>query len=216
MERLIIFCIFSFFVAHKSIAQYDTDTTRNIFIYKEGVYLDYLQFRENKPIPKEKIVSDIDTSQLDFFTKIISKKSIQFYDVNGQVQQVEPSAVWGYYQNEILFINYKNTFYKVPVIGSICYFIGTEEVTYYSSYGMGMSMGYPYGMNVPMKVKETREFLMDYYTGNIYLFSIEQLEEMLKADPALYTEFSNLSKRLKKKRYSYYIRLFNEKHSIKH
>lgn len=203
----------SFLIFNLCIIQILFSQTDSALIRKEGLYLDYIQFRENKPITKQHIKTDIDTSQLDFFTKVVSQKQITIITPNGE-QKLFPKELWGYYQNGILYIYYDNAFYKVPVLGAISYFIGTQEVTYYT--GVGMGMGYPYGMGggVPVKTREMKDFLLDYYTGKVYPFSIEQLEELFKKDDEIYNEFRQLSRKQKKKKYSYYIRKFNEKHPI--
>ncbi|GAB4199979.1 MAG: hypothetical protein Fur0023_02890 [Bacteroidia bacterium] len=187
----------------------------SIFERKEGLYTDYIQFRENKPVTKERIITGIDTNQLDFFTKVVSQKQIKILSARKDTIIISSKDLWGYYQNNILYINYDNTFYKVPVLGAISYFIGTQEVTYYSN--MGIGMGYPYGMGtgMPVKTREMKDFLLDYDTGKVYPFSIEQLEELLKKDEEIYKEFSQLSRKQKKKKYSYYIRKFNEKRPVK-
>ncbi|GIV26427.1 MAG: hypothetical protein KatS3mg027_0241 [Bacteroidia bacterium] len=179
---------------------------------KEGLYLDYLQFRENRPITKSQIITSIDTAQLDFFTKVVSQKEILIMTPLGTEEKISPKDLWGYFQNGILYIYYDNAFYKVPVLGAISYFIGTQEVTYYS----GVGWGYPYGMaGVPVKTREIKDFLMDYYTGKVYPFSLDQLEELFKKDPAIYNEFTQLSRKQKKNKYRYYIRLFNEKYPVR-
>lgn len=181
----------------------------------EGLYLDYIQFRENRPIRKHQIVTNIDTNQLDFFTKVVSQRGIQIQAKNDEVMSITPSELWGYYQNNSLYIYYENAFYKVLVLGAISYFIGTQEVTYYSGMGIGVG-GYPYGMGgVPVKAREMKNFLLDYYTGKVYPFSIEQLEELFKQDEEIYKAFTQLNRRTKKKKYTYYIRLFNEKHPVR-
>lgn len=183
-----------------------------VFHRKEGLYLDYIQFRENKPILKHQIISDIDTTQLDFFTKIIAQRDILILKENNEKVKILPKEVWGYFQNNILYINQDNTFYKVPVLGAISYFIGTQEITYYSN--MGIGVGYPYAVGFPVKSREVKDFLLDYYTGKVYPFSIEQLEELLKKDDDIYREFVKLTRKQKKKKYSYYIRKFNQKHKV--
>ncbi|GIV29616.1 MAG: hypothetical protein KatS3mg028_0682 [Bacteroidia bacterium] len=166
---------------------------------KEGLYLDYIQFRENHPVVKAKIVTSIDTNQLDFFTKVVSQKQIVIASANGGTVAVSPQNLWGYFQNKILYIYYDNAFYKVPVLGAISYFIGTQEVTYYSNVGIGV--GYPYGMGgVPVKTREMKDFLLDYYTGKVYPFSIEQLEELFKKDEGIYQQFTQLSRKEKRKK----------------
>lgn len=201
--------------AFSIVINYCVAQSDSVFQRREGLYLDYIQFRENKPIQKYQIITSIDTNQLDFFTKVVSQKEIIFYTPSHEKRSISPLDLWGYFQNNILYINYNNTFYKVPVLGAISYFIGIQEVTYYTGMGVGVGMGYPYGMGtVPVKAKEMKEFLLDYYTGKVYPFSIEQLEELLKPDETIYKEFSQLSRRQKKKKYSYYIRLYNEKHKV--
>lgn len=194
-------------------AQVDSSDYQRI----EGLYLNYIQFKENKPIRKYQIMTNIDTNQLDFFTKVVSQREIQIQTNKGEVMRITPSELWGYYQNNSLYIYYENAFYKVPVLGAISYFIGTQEVTYYSYSGIGMGViGYPYGIGgMPVKAREMRDFLLDYNTGKVYPFSIERLEELLKQDEEIYKMFTSLNRRTKKKKYTYYIRLFNEKHPVK-
>ncbi|MCX7728257.1 MAG: hypothetical protein N2203_02190, partial [Bacteroidia bacterium] len=153
MKKYVVVFIHSVFT-YFAVAQNDS-----LFERKEGLYYDYIQFRDNKPITKSQIISNIDTNQLDFFTKLVSQKQIVIQSLNGQTMQISPKDLWGYFQNNILYIKYDNAFYKVPVLGAISYFIGTQEVTYYSNVGMGM--GYPYGMGgaVPVKTREMKDFL---------------------------------------------------------
>lgn len=207
MSNLYLLIAFFIFTANSFFGQNDSALVER----KEGLYLDYLPFRENRPITKPQIITNIDTAQLDFFTKVVSQKEILIRTPSGTEEKIFSKDLWGYFQNSILYIYYDNAFYKVPVLGAISYFIGTQEVTYYS----GVGIGYPYGMaGVPVKTRELKEFLLDYYTGKVYPFSIEQLEELLKKDAEIYNAFIQLSRKQKKKKYSYYIRLFNEKHPI--
>jgi hypothetical protein len=202
---LITFIIFSLI---KSFSQSDST-----FVRKEGLYLNFDQFKKNQPISKSQIITKIDTSQLDFFTKVVMQKEIKIIDENQQEKIISPKDLWGYFQNGILYIYFDNAFYKVPVLGAISYFIGTQEVVYYT--GMGMGVGYPYGVaGVPVKTREMKEFLLDYFTGKVYPFSIENLETLLQKDESIYNEFNALSYRQKKKKYSYYIRKFNDKFKV--
>lgn len=202
---LITFIIFSLV---KSFSQSDST-----FVRKEGLYLNFDQFKKNQPISKSQIITKIDTSQLDFFTKVVMQKEIKIFDENQQEKIISPKDLWGYFQNGILYIYFDNAFYKVPVLGAISYFIGTQEVVYYT--GMGMGVGYPYGVaGVPVKTREMKEFLLDYFTGKVYPFSIENLETLLQKDESIYNEFNALSYRQKKKKYSYYIRKFNDKFKV--
>lgn len=178
----------------------------------EGVYFSYQDFRFNWPIPKEKIISKINKDQLDFYTKLIEEEFIEFTERDGSVSKIKSEQVWGYCQNNVIFINQNKNFYRIPVFGSISNFIGTQEVINYSP-------GFDPFMNAPMssssqKVKEIRQFLFDFYTGEIALFSIDKLEEYFKRDIEIYKQFTALNKKKKKEQAVKFIRLYNEKHIV--
>jgi hypothetical protein len=178
----------------------------------EGLYLGYQDFRYNWPIPKEKIITTVNKDQLDFYSKLIEEEFIEYTERDGSVTKVKPDRVWGYCQNNIIFINLEHNFYRIPVFGSISNFIGTVEVTNYSP-------GYDPFMNAPMtstasKVREIRQYLFDFYSGEITPFSIDKMEEFLKRDETIYREYMALNKKKKKELATKYIRMYNEKHWV--
>ena len=106
----------------------------------EGVYFSYQDFRFNWPIPKEKIISKINKDQLDFYTKLIEEEFIEFTERDGSVSKIKSEQVWGYCQNNVIFINQNKNFYRIPVFGSISNFIGTQEVINYSMLDAGTGL----------------------------------------------------------------------------
>lgn len=178
----------------------------------EGLYLSYQDFRYNWPISKDKIITNINKDQLDFYTKLIEEEYIEYKERDGSVTKIKSEKVWGYCQNNIIFINLDKNFYRIPVFGAISNFLGTVEVINYSS-GYDPFMNVPVG-NTSIKTREIRQFLFDFYSGEITPFSIEKLEEYLKRDEAIYKEFSELSKKKKKDLATKYIRMYNEKHQV--
>ncbi|MBA4239477.1 MAG: hypothetical protein C0448_02035 [Sphingobacteriaceae bacterium] len=179
----------------------------------EGLYLSYQDFRYNWPIPKEKINTKINKDQLDFYSKLLEEQEmIDYVERDGAEAKVKTEKVWGYCQNNIIYINQDNNFFRIPVFGAISNFIGTVEV-------VGYSPGYDPFMNAPMnstaaKTREIRQYLFDFYSGEIVQFSVEKLEEYLKRDEAIYKEFSTLNKKKKKEFATKYIRMYNEKHVV--
>ena len=185
--------------------------TKDFRLY-EGLYLGYQDFRYNWPIPKEKIITKINKDQLDFYSKLIEEEFIEYTERDGSVTKVKSEQVWGYCQNNIIFINQEKNFFRIPVFGAISNFIGTVEVANYSP-------GYDPFMNAPMnstatKTREIRQYLFDFYSGEIVPFNLEKLEEFLKRDDAVYKEFMTLSKKKKKEFATKYIRMYNEKHLV--
>lgn len=205
---LSFFCFFQFLSKSQDSVAYTKD-----FRLYEGLYLSYQDFRYNWPIPKEKISTKINKDQLDFYSKLLEEQEmIDYTERDGAEAKVKTEKVWGYCQNNIIYINQDKNFFRIPVFGAISNFIGTVEV-------VGYSPGYDPFMNAPInstaaKTREIRQYLFDFYSGEIVQFSIDKLEEYLKRDEAIYKEFSALSKKKKKESATKYIRMYNEKHAV--
>lgn len=195
----------------KVLAQDSVAYSRDFRLY-EGLYLGYQDFRYNWPIPKEKIITKINKDQLDFYTKLIEGEFVEYYERDGSVSKVRSEKVWGYCQNNNIFINQNKKFFRIPVFGAISNFIGTVEVINYSP-GYDPFMNAPIG-STQMKTLEIRQYLFDFYTGDITPFSTEQLEEYLKRDEAVYKEYMALGRKKKKELATKYIRMYNEKHQV--
>lgn len=212
MHKGILYLIVSLTVFTNSAKTQDSIMYNKDFRFYEGLYLSYQDFRYNWPIPKEKIITKINKDQLDFYSKLTESDMIEFEERDGSLSKIEPSKVWGYCQNNIIFINQGKNFYRIPVFGAISNFIGTVEVVNYSP-------GYDPFMNAPMnsrayKTREIRQFLFDFYSGEIVPFSLDKIEEYLKRDEAIYKEFTSLSRKKRKDQATKFIRLYNEKHPV--
>lgn len=210
--RYRLFLILSGFLFTGLIKAQDSIAFTKDFRLYEGIYLNYQDFRYNWPIPKEKIITKINKDQLDFYSKLTEEQIIEFTDRDGSNTKVRTEKIWGYCQNNIIFINQENNFFRIPVFGAISHFIGTVEVVNYSP-------GYDPFMNAPLnttasKSREIRQYLFDFYSGEIVQFNIEKLEEYLKHDEAIYKEFILLNKKKKRELATKYIRMYNEKHVV--
>ncbi len=210
--RLALFLILGSFLCSFHLKGQDSAAFTKDFRLYEGLYLGYQDFRYNWPIPKEKIITKINKDQLDFYSKLIEEEFIEYTERDGSVTKMRSEKVWGYCQNNIIFINQENNFFRIPVFGAISNFIGTVEVTNYSP-------GYDPFMNAPMgntanKTREIRQYLFDFYSGEVVPFSIEKMEEFLKRDEVIYKEYNTLNKKKKKEMATKYIRMYNEKHWV--
>jgi hypothetical protein len=195
-----------------SFSQDSVAYSRDFRLY-EGLYLTYGDMRHNWPIPKEKILTKINKDQLDFYSKLIETDTIYYVERDGTTSKLRSSDAWGYCQNNVIYINLKRNFYRIPVFGSISYFTGTVEVTNYSPGYNVFLMNNPPPMSNG-NVKELRDFLFSFYTGDLYEYSLEKMEELLKGDEAIYKEFTALSKKKKKEMSNRFIRQYNEKHPV--
>lgn len=204
---IVLACIFYACVAK---AQDSVIYNNDLRLY-EGLYLNYQDLRYNWPIPKEKIITKISKDQLDFYSKLVEEQEeIEYIERDSSIRKIRSEDLFGYCQNNVIFVSYDKSFYRIPVFGNISYFLGSISVQSYSG---------NLAMNAPMtstnfKPREIKEFLLDFYSGEMTLFSIEQAEEYLKRDAEIYKEYSALSKKNKKSQTSKYIRLYNEKHPV--
>ncbi|MBK9391843.1 MAG: hypothetical protein IPN68_17240 [Bacteroidetes bacterium] len=209
------------------------------FKFRDGVFLDFEMVKQNKPIPKAKLLASFDYNDREFFKKIFEMDKIYFYDDIGVRQEVDKNSVWGYARNGILYIQVQEGFNRITFVGNICHFVAditTEDSRYYNnpyspygyydpyyspySYGSYYSpySSYspyysPYGRS-PSTRTELRQFIIDWETGKVMEFETDNTELLLMKDPALYEEYVQLSRSKKKDLMFVYIRKFNEKNPL--
>lgn len=219
MNKVIYILIFVVCGFLKNFAQGDSIAFTNEFVLKEGVYLSYTDFRKNMPVPKESIQSKEDKTQLDFISKAVvdNKEILVLY--NGTENKLETKKLWGYCQNNTVYLNYEGKFYRVPVFGNISHFLGTVEVYNYNNYGMyggmygGMGGGM-YGPSTPIKQREMRQFIFDFYSGEIMDYTLSNVEILVSRDMKLYEEFMQMKKSKRRDMMMMYVRKFNLAHPI--
>jgi hypothetical protein len=203
----VLLCVCTFF----GVAQKDSVIFDETSALTEGIYISYEDFRRNSPVTKHEIETNLNKDQLDFFGKVIDQLKFT-YTRNGTSQTVEAKNAWGFYQNKTLYVNYKEVFYRVPVFGAICYLVAIVEVpTYYPGY-YGPGFGGTVGGNV--KTREVREFIINFYDGQVQELNFEIVEKLLSRDEALYKEFKALKRKKKKELVSRFIKRYNELHPV--
>ena len=208
------------------------------FRFRDGIYLNFDQVKLNSPIPKAKILTSTDYNDREFFQKLFESGKIYFYDNMGIRQEIEKNSMWGYARNGILYIQIQENFNRITFIGSICHFVA-DVTTYdsrynnypygyydpysyyspYSPYGYG-SYYSPYGSYYSpyrqgnMTRNELKQYIIDFESGKILEFDVENTELLLMKDSQLYEEYVQLSRKKKKDLMFVYIRKFNEKNPL--
>lgn len=197
-------------------AQNDSILYTRDFVFDEGIYITYSDFRMNRPITKEVIESKGDKSQLDFIGKTVENSEYVYFKFGGYIHKVKTDSIWGFSQNNTVYINYDKKMFRIPVFGNISQFVATVEVI--NNYaGTASPYYYNYGVtatNMPTKGREVRQFVLDFYTGKIYDYDEKNIAELLKRDDKIYAEFMKLSKRKRKKMMGMYLRNYNQAHPI--
>ncbi len=212
------------------------------FRFTDGIFLNFDQVKINSPIPKAKILTSTDYNDKDFFKNLMSGEKIYFYDGMGIRQEVDKSSVWGFSRNGVLYVQIQGNFNRITFIGNICHFVA--DITsydnrynnspygyydpyyspYYSPYYNPYSYGYgnyyspygsyysPYRQNTGRN--ELRQYLIDFDSGKILEYDIENTELLLMRDTELHEEYMRLPNKKKKDLMFVYIRKFNENNPL--
>jgi hypothetical protein len=203
------------------------------FKFTDGIYLNFDQVKANSPIPKAKLLTSVDYNDREFFKKLLQGDKIYFYDNLGVRQEVAKSSIWGYARNGALNIQIQENFNRITFVGNICHFVA--DITTYDPRYSNSPYGYydpyysPYGYSnyyspysaygnsfrqssVPRS--ELKQYLIDFESGKLLEFDIQNTELLLMKDNALYEEYVQLSRKKKKDLMFVYIRKFNEKNPL--
>jgi hypothetical protein len=193
------------------------------FKFEEGIFLDFEQVKQNKPISKSQIITSIPYDDPDFYDRILQEKKIELYDNLGSKQEIGTKKLWGYSKNGVLYVNVNEDFYRITIVGSICHFVAS--LTTYNNYGSPYysSYGYPYGgyydpynpyTSANSGSTELKQYLLDFKTGNILDYDVQSIEILLMADPELHDEFEALNNKKQKQMKFLYLRKFNERNPL--
>ncbi|HEX2920330.1 MAG TPA: hypothetical protein VHO50_04100 [Bacteroidales bacterium] len=201
------------------------------FRFKDGIYLDFVQVKNNNPVPKAKLLTSIDYNDREFYKKLLENDKIYYYDNMGIRQELTTGNIWGYSRNGVLYIQIQESFNRITFVGNISHFVA-DVVTYsnyYSPYGYDpyyspFSYGsyYPYSPYSPYyspyrsnpSHEEVKQYIIDFENGKVLEFNLDNTELLLIKDAELYEEWVNLPKRKRKEMMFVYIRKFNEKNPL--
>jgi hypothetical protein len=202
------------------------------FKFNDGIYLNFDQVKMNTPIPKAKLLTSVDYNDREFFKKIFEGDKVYFYDNMGIRQEIAKNNIWGYSRNGVLYIQIQETFNRITFVGNICHFVA--DVTSYDSRNYGSPYYYdpyysPYGYSnyyspynpyyspyrqSGLQRSELKQYLIDFESGKILEFDVDNTELLLMKDSQLYDEYVQLSRKKKKDLMFVYIRKFNEKNPL--
>ena len=212
------------------------------FIFKEGVYLSFQDFKNNNPVPLTHILSDFDIRSAEYLQQSLATDTLIYYDNLFEERAISTLQVWGFARNNKVHIGFNTVagsdrwsdrgWFPLLSIGRYSYFTALTIVTRFIPPTPGMVMqsrgtilddgamfpddGTYYDESVPVQM------LLDYKTGNLIQLatgdlnsvSPKLLEDLLADDPGLIAEFTDQSRRDRKQTSMFYIRKFNERNPI--
>jgi len=203
------------------------------FKFHDGIYINFDQVKLNSPIPKAKLLTSVDYNDREFFKKILEIDKIYFYDNLGVRQEIVKNNIWGYSRNGVLYVQIQENFNRITFVGNICHFVA--DITTYDSRSYSSPYGYydpyysPYGYGnyynpyspyyspyrqSNLTRNELKQYLIDFESGKVLEFDVENTKILLMRDNQLYEEYVQLSRKKKKELMFVYIRRFNEKNPL--
>jgi hypothetical protein len=205
------------------------------FRFNDGIYLNFDQVKLNSPIPKAKLLTSVDYNDREFFKRVLESEKIFFYDDMGVRQDIDKNTIWGYARNGVIYVQIQENFNRITFVGNICHFVA--DITTYDSRNYNSPYGYydpyysPYGYSnyynpynsyyspyypysQPTTRTELKQYLIDFESGKVMEFDIENTKLLLMKDSQLYEEYVQLSKKKQKELMFVYIRKFNEKNPL--
>ncbi|OFX58224.1 MAG: hypothetical protein A2046_09385 [Bacteroidetes bacterium GWA2_30_7] len=184
------------------------------FRFKEGIFISFEQVKSNSPVSKSKIQFISESDDVDYYTKLFNQKKIS-YSENDKIIDVPSEKVWGFSKNGTLYIQMNDELFRIPYVGTISHFIA--NVTLYRDRFQDPFMYDPYFSAFPQPTytsKETRQFLLDFSSGQILEYNMQNVSAILMRDNELFDEYNLLKKRKKRQLMFLYIRRFNERNPL--
>lgn len=182
------------------------------FNFREGVYLNFEQFKNNNPIPKNAIVSRFNKSDSEFLPNILSAKNFQYRDENDSLVTIDIPDVWGFARNGNIFVKIEDDFNRIAVLGNLSHFVAS--VTVFNNFNGPFYNPYYGPGGMPNVRQEMRQMMLDFQTGRTMEFTQQNLEMILQRDRKLFEEYNALKKSQKRDMMFLYLRKYNEKHPI--
>ncbi|HTL82687.1 MAG TPA: hypothetical protein VL651_13330 [Bacteroidia bacterium] len=206
MRQWILFLVLVFAAALH--AQTDSVAYNPDFVFKEGIYLNYQQFRTNAPVARAKVRTHLDSTRMDYLKQSMTQKVITYIDSAGALQEVNVMKLWGFCENNAVYINFNNDFNRIVVMGSLSHFTAN-----YTSY-MTTDPTNPGGSTYGTPVQSQRQYVLDIKTGNVVDFVLPNMEFLLKRDDILYKEFMAMRKGKRRQMMFFYLRKYNERNAL--
>ncbi|PLX05847.1 MAG: hypothetical protein C0594_06725 [Marinilabiliales bacterium] len=181
--------------------------------FYDGIYISFDQVIQNQPISRSRIISDINPSEIDYYSQLLRNEIITYVDLLGEQKQVPVKALWGYCNEGVLHIHWNNSFSRIPVVGNIAHFVSMVTVVH-DPYMDPFYMSSPAMMPRSYETTDLQQYILDFKTGSVMVFNLESMEIVLSRDQKLYEEFLDIKKRKRKKLLFVYLRKYNERNPL--
>lgn len=185
--------------------QTEWETYYGGFDLHDGVYADFNAFRYNRPTVPIEALRD-DGGPVTDIRRVVSK--LVWQPDTGVQQIIRKEKLWGFCQNDAVYIAAGNGFYRIGLMGSLSHMM--YEVTYRDW------DPYMYNTGTINRTVVVQQMLqMD--TGEFLAFNAAGMDRALQTDPVLLEEFRSLSKKQRNSDEALFrfLRLYNERNPLR-
>lgn len=174
---------------------------------RDGLYMDFQAFRNNAPdVPLDRVRDAQGLSVIDL--RRVSGKLFWQPDTGAQ-QPIDIRSVWGFCQNDVVYIGTTNGFYRIGLMGSLSHLVVEQTYRDWDPYMYGYPMG---GVTRTVLVQQ----LLDMRTGRYLPFNASGMDEALQHDRVLSEEFRALPKKQRNSTEALFrfLRLYNDRNPL--
>jgi hypothetical protein len=213
--RLIICGVIYFWV---SIYTYSQDLPVEVIArvncpLQNGVYINFNQFTDNKPVPFFNIASEGDISSFKSISETLSQKKITYFNNLGEAVSVNTSNLWGFCYNCNVYIYVGEFFLLIPKLETLSRIPESVPDKWYSERVENPDFN-SLDTDNSYQAIDNIDLFVDLRTGVTQRFTPENLLLLISLDSTLYNEYNSLSTRKQKKRKLHYLNSFNQRNPL--
>lgn len=171
----------------------------------DGLYVDFKAFRLNAPTyPIGQLRDDQGQPVIDI-RRDVSK--LHFQPDSGARQSLRKESIWGFCQNNAIYIAAGNGYFRLGQMGSL------GHMVYEQNYRDWDPFMYPGGSVTRTMIMQQ---VLDMRTGEFLPFNASGIDKALRHDPLLQEEFQGLSKKQRNSTEAHFrfLRLYNERNPL--
>jgi hypothetical protein len=175
---------------------------------REGLYANIASFRANAPTYPLGGLSDGKGERVRDLRQVDGR--VYWAADTGAASPVDLASMWGFCNNNAVYIAAGNGFYRVGMMGTVGHLLYEVDMTVWDPYFTG-AWGWTGG---PATQRYTTAALLDTRTGQLLPCNARSMEGVLQDDPALLQEYQKLPRRKRDEALYPFLRRYNDRHPI--
>lgn len=174
---------------------------------RDGIYADFQAFQNNRPTVPLDQLRDAQGLPVADLRRVSGK--LQWKPDSGALQAIDLRDIWGFCQNDVVYIGTREGFYRIGLMGSLCHLVVEQTYRDWDPYLYGYPMG---GVTRTVLVQQ----LLDMKTGHYLPFNASGMDTALLHDPVLSEEFRALPRKQRNSTEALFrfLRMYNDRNPL--